>query len=208
MSAKCFIMSETQCVYGIVVVVVVISSSSNMSSSVIQWLHELTWAFWPLLWPLLILSNIEIAHWKICTWRTGLMMLMDDRCQSRHVVTMATMVTPYWLSRGEHWFRYIVFFYFRYISFVHKILIVITWVVMSGTFINGLHNGWCDHRPYTHGIPDSKVHGAHLGPTEPRWAPCWPHELCYLGCFTKTRSRLGLCLSICHSLSCNHSFLR
>ena len=24
-------------------------------------------------------------------------------------------------------------------------------------------------------------HGAHLGPTEPRWAPCWPHELCYLG---------------------------
>ena len=34
-------------------------------------------------------------------------------------------------------------------------------------------------------IPDSKVHGgqhgAHLGPTGPRWAPCWPHELCYLG---------------------------
>ena len=30
-------------------------------------------------------------------------------------------------------------------------------------------------------IPDSKVHGAHLGPTGPRWAPWWPHELCYLG---------------------------
>ena len=29
--------------------------------------------------------------------------------------------------------------------------------------------------------PDSKVHGANLGPTGPRWAPCWPHELCYLG---------------------------
>ena len=30
---------------------------------------------------------------------------------------------------------------------------------------------------------DSKwgQHGAHLGPTGPRWAPCWPHELCYLG---------------------------
>ena len=28
--------------------------------------------------------------------------------------------------------------------------------------------------------PDSKVHGAHLGPTGPRLAPCWPHELCYL----------------------------
>ena len=23
--------------------------------------------------------------------------------------------------------------------------------------------------------------GAHLGLTGPRWAPCWPHELCYLG---------------------------
>ena len=24
-------------------------------------------------------------------------------------------------------------------------------------------------------------HGAHLGPTGPRWAPCWPLEPCYLG---------------------------
>ena len=24
---------------------------------------------------------------------------------------------------------------------------------------------------------------AHLGPTGPRWAPCWPHDLCYLGCY-------------------------
>ena len=37
--------------------------------------------------------------------------------------------------------------------------------------------------------PDSKVHWANmgptwcpsLGPTGPRWAPCWSHELCYLG---------------------------
>ena len=26
-------------------------------------------------------------------------------------------------------------------------------------------------------LPDSKVHGAHLGPTGPRWARCWPHEI-------------------------------
>ena len=26
-------------------------------------------------------------------------------------------------------------------------------------------------------------HGAHLGPTGPMWAPCWPRELCYLGYF-------------------------
>ena len=41
------------------------------------------------------------------------------------------------------------------------------------------------HRPVSETLPtiapDSKVHGAHLGPTGPRWAPCWPHELCYLG---------------------------
>ena len=34
-------------------------------------------------------------------------------------------------------------------------------------------------------VPDRKGHGAkngvHLGPKGPRWAPCWPHELCYLG---------------------------
>ena len=24
-------------------------------------------------------------------------------------------------------------------------------------------------------------HGAHLGPTGPRWVPCWPHEPCCLG---------------------------
>ena len=29
-------------------------------------------------------------------------------------------------------------------------------------------------------------HGAHLGPTGPRWAPCWPHEPCYLGAFQTT----------------------
>ena len=29
--------------------------------------------------------------------------------------------------------------------------------------------------------PDSKVHGAHLGLTGPRWAPWWPHDCRYLG---------------------------
>ena len=33
------------------------------------------------------------------------------------------------------------------------------------------------------GVPDSKVHGANtetILADRPRWAPCWPHELCYL----------------------------
>ena len=38
--------------------------------------------------------------------------------------------------------------------------------------------------------PDCKVHGAHLGPTGPRWAPCWPHELCYLGIWPIMSSHL------------------
>ena len=48
-------------------------------------------------------------------------------------------------------------------------------------------------------FPDSRVHGAnmgaHLGPTGPRWAPCWPHELCYLGCFS-CQHHLSLTLDI------------
>ena len=30
-------------------------------------------------------------------------------------------------------------------------------------------------------FPDSKVHGAHLGPVGARWDPRWPHEPCYQG---------------------------
>ena len=30
-------------------------------------------------------------------------------------------------------------------------------------------------------FPDSKVHGAHLGPVGARWDPRWPHESCYQG---------------------------
>ena len=29
--------------------------------------------------------------------------------------------------------------------------------------------------------PDSKVHGANMGPVGPRWTPCWPYEPCYQG---------------------------
>ena len=38
---------------------------------------------------------------------------------------------------------------------------------------------------------------AHLGPTGPRWAPCWPHELCHLGFFVIYFVVLWLC---CESL--------
>ena len=39
--------------------------------------------------------------------------------------------------------------------------------------------------------PDSKVHGPTWGPTGPRWVPCWPHELCYLGMWFNGSVRQG-----------------
>ena len=53
---------------------------------------------------------------------------------------------------------------------------------------------WCDLVAEVHHIYEMTLktvppwkqgswgqHGAHLGPTGPRWAPCWPHEPCNLG---------------------------
>ena len=34
-------------------------------------------------------------------------------------------------------------------------------------------------------VPDTKVHGAHMRSTGPRWAPCWTHEPCYLGWYPR-----------------------
>ena len=42
-----------------------------------------------------------------------------------------------------------------------------------GTIMVWLEERWMDGHD-----PDSKVHGAKMGPM---WAPCWPHDLCYLG---------------------------
>ena len=36
-------------------------------------------------------------------------------------------------------------------------------------------------------------HEAHLGPTGPRWAPCWPHEICYIGWYVSTFGLWALC---------------
>ena len=39
-------------------------------------------------------------------------------------------------------------------------------------------------------------HGAHLGPTGPRWAPCWPREPCYLGGSLKHKPCLSYPISV------------
>ena len=45
---------------------------------------------------------------------------------------------------------------------------------MWGNHLTILKHQRCNHRRL-------EIDGAHLGPTGPRWAPCWPHDPCYLG---------------------------
>ena len=55
---------------------------------------------------------------------------------------------------------------------------------------------WCVDGGFVNTIPDSKVHGANMGPTwvlvGPRWAPYWPDEPCYQGSYYRTASHLEM----------------
>ena len=53
---------------------------------------------------------------------------------------------------------------------------------------------WCETEVGRN--PDSKVHGANMGPAGPRWAQCCPHEPCYQG-----NPMAGLDLILCQ-ISC------
>ena len=54
-------------------------------------------------------------------------------------------------------------------------------IVHTGNVITQvLHQlGWCLNSTCGY-CPDSKVHGANMGPTGPMLAPFWPHVICYL----------------------------
>ena len=97
-----------------------LNSSSNMGSSVIQSLHTNA------LWPLLMLSNTEIAHWKMCKWQTGLRMLMDDRCQSRHVVPTQQTHHAIITSLSRHHGVILTSFWLKMTSFRHYNDFIIT----------------------------------------------------------------------------------
>ena len=43
------------------------------------------------------------------------------------------------------------------------------------------------------------LHGAHLGPTGPRWAPCWPHEPCYQGCINPSTHISMTLIDLCNN---------
>ena len=51
---------------------------------------------------------------------------------------------------------------------------VIAWLWSSRRWARSVDSG---NYPLQQG--SLRQHGAHLGPTVPRWGPCWPHELCY-----------------------------
>ena len=55
------------------------------------------------------------------------------------------------------------------------------WRYASSAIVNPLIT-WKHNSPVSENLPDSKVHGANMGPVGPRWAPCWPHEPCYYTC--------------------------
>ena len=52
---------------------------------------------------------------------------------------------------------------------------------------------YCCHLHGTDAYPSQQgswgQHGVHLGPTGPRWTPCWPHELCYMGYYGNSTGR-------------------
>ena len=62
------------------------------------------------------------------------------------------------------------------------------WRYGSGMNVTRLYHVDLYHVATSRGTPRSTPreqsswgqHSAHLGPVGPRWAPCWPHEPCYL----------------------------
>ena len=64
------------------------------------------------------------------------------------------------------------------IKFAH-LARVLLWLIQIWYMISPVYSLY----KYSHIASSCGQHGAHLGPVGPRWAPCWPHEPCYLGIF-------------------------
>ena len=87
---------------------------------------------------------------------------------------------------------YILFYFQQQHCGYHREVIVDWWRQLAAILFMpqwvSLRYGYTDMREQMAricgliGFPHSRVHGAHLGPTGPMWAPCLPHEACYLDC--------------------------
>ena len=62
--------------------------------------------------------------------------------------------------------------------------VIFTWLVCYSLEVHHVNTNpsmWCMLLLQPRQQSSWGQHGAHLGPVGPRWAPCWPHEPCYLG---------------------------
>ena len=109
----------------------------------------------------------------ICAWMNGWVNTLGVGDLRRHrahydvtvmVVSCVKMFLVHHLLHSVQW------------SSIKKWTITIGYFSLSAVMVISRQN-FQDQGPST----SWGQHGAHLGPTGPRCAPCWPHELCYLG---------------------------
>ena len=99
------------------------------------------------------------------------------------VLINVLLLIYYWIFSSKEPVLYVFYVYIMTIN----VFWIENWIVGDFTCQHGFESYIIQANCQFY--PDSKVHGAnmgpiwgrHLGPTGPRWTLCWPHELCYLG---------------------------
>ena len=129
-------------------------------------------------------------------WRVGtkyMVYILDagfwDTSHSWQIIVLFTKMIHLQFQVCEEKHRPMHIFITCYLSgwWSHRMIGYFTWMQRN----TSIHL-WCPDCHHFESIPDSKVHGAHLGPTGPRWAPWWPHELCYLGWYANLKRNVLL----------------
>ena len=116
---------------------------------------------------------------KTRCWKVTRGLVPLDNNPLREVrMTFYGAICRHWATTStERTFITIGVFYCKYIADTIMSCLILPWVQYCPVSTY--------HRPARYNGPYSKVHGAymgaHLGPTEPRWATCWPNEPCYQG---------------------------
>ena len=85
------------------------------------------------------------------------------------------------------------------------------WLLYRKQFRFMASSGWisfpCVKKIVTHISPNllsikfTPLIARSMGPTGPKWAPCWPHELCYLGCYENSLANKRNGTSLTYSLT-------
>ena len=140
----------------------------------------------------LLASNIiSWAYWITMTYNTIQLRIHTNNtklCVSGSTTKITIIsTTDMWHASVFVYINNIVFAAIRYIwvlvNEVHRATSYLRGLGGTNVVPNGVH-AWQTGGLYNV-FPDSKVHGAYMGPTWVLSAPDGPHELCYLGCFQK-----------------------